>query len=209
MLNHFFQVKLISGVHKLFIWWSHVFSSTRVSSCLLFFWMSMNVNTSTNPHFMFTWGFLFFTKVKSGFSCFNKKQYPCCKSVLHFTCGPEIVALQTRCESKGEENHSAPYPDELCKSVVDVGTAWHEETAARAQIVEKEQLLILWHKRMNTKKLSASSTSSKFTDTADNLSPSDLVSCSEIARQMFFIYQHFEKTEEPCEKYLYSPGIFF
>lgn len=102
---------------------------------------------------MFTWGFLFFTKVKSGFSCFNKNQYPCCKSVLHFTCGPEIVALQTRCESKGEENHSAPYPDELCKSVVDVGTAWHEETAARAQIVEKEQLLILWHKRMNTKKI--------------------------------------------------------
>lgn len=41
---------------------------------------------------------------------------------------------------------SLSYPDELCESVVDVGTTGHEEAAARTQIMEEKQLLILWHK---------------------------------------------------------------
>ncbi len=38
-------------------------------------------------------------------------------------------------------------PDELCEGVVDVGSAWHEETTARAEIMEEEQLLILWSRQ--------------------------------------------------------------
>lgn len=36
------------------------------------------------------------------------------------------------------------YSDELCEGVVDVSSAWQEEAAARAEIMEEEQLLILW-----------------------------------------------------------------
>lgn len=39
------------------------------------------------------------------------------------------------------DKHS--YPDELGKCVVDVSSTRHEETAAGAQIMEEEQLLIL------------------------------------------------------------------
>lgn len=35
------------------------------------------------------------------------------------------------------------YPDELGECVVDEGSTWHEETTARAEIMEEEQLLIL------------------------------------------------------------------
>lgn len=43
---------------------------------------------------------------------------------------------------KTSGHHS--YPDELGERVVDVGSTWHEETTARAEIMEEEQLLILW-----------------------------------------------------------------
>lgn len=40
------------------------------------------------------------------------------------------------------------YPDEVGECVVDVGSPWHEETTARAEIMEKEQLLILWSRQI-------------------------------------------------------------
>lgn len=36
-----------------------------------------------------------------------------------------------------------PHPDKLHEGVVDVGTAGQEEAAARAELVEEEELLIL------------------------------------------------------------------
>lgn len=35
------------------------------------------------------------------------------------------------------------YPDELCQGAVDVSSSGQKETAARTQIVEEEQLLVL------------------------------------------------------------------
>lgn len=43
---------------------------------------------------------------------------------------------------------SVSYPDELCESVVDVGTTGQEEAAAGTQIMEEKQLLILWQNYM-------------------------------------------------------------
>lgn len=43
---------------------------------------------------------------------------------------------------------SVSYPDKLCESVVNKGTTGHEEAAARTQIMEEKQLLVLWHKRI-------------------------------------------------------------
>lgn len=43
------------------------------------------------------------------------------------------------------------YPDELCESVVDVGSTREEKTAAWTQIMKEEQLLILNHTREREK----------------------------------------------------------
>lgn len=43
------------------------------------------------------------------------------------------------------------YPDELCQAVVDVRSSRQKETAAGAQIVEEEQLLVLGRKKTNKK----------------------------------------------------------
>lgn len=53
----------------------------------------------------------------------------------------EYVVNKNR-QGSAFSHHS--YPDELCECVVDVGSAWHEETTAGTQIMEEEQLLILW-----------------------------------------------------------------
>lgn len=39
------------------------------------------------------------------------------------------------------------YPDEVSESVVDVGTTWHEKATAWTQVVEEEQLLVLWNRQ--------------------------------------------------------------
>lgn len=46
-------------------------------------------------------------------------------------------------QSQTHEGGPGPYPDELCQGVVDEGSAGQKEAAARAQLMEEEQLLVL------------------------------------------------------------------
>lgn len=117
------------------------FARVWLSTCLFWLWMCMNADISTNCTL---WMVGFFLETAGSLCWCDKTDIP----VAH------LCDISLKWENKPHPGEHAvnqriqettqSYPDELCECVVDVGTAWHEETTAGAQIVEEEQLLILW-----------------------------------------------------------------
>lgn len=159
---------------------------------------------------MYNLGFLFIPRLAS-FLLMCQKLLSLLFLCATFYTGHQNHHLRDMMWSAG--NNSTSYPDELCESVVDVGTAWHEEAAARAQIVEEEQLLILWHQHMRRN-------DQQVRPAAKSLTP--LTICQHLAwfpvrkwivkcslSAIIFQNVFFFLTKAACEKYVDSPGAFF